>query len=174
MKIALIAAVALNGVIGKNNKLPWTLKQDLPNFKRVTMGSNVIMGANTFQSILDMLKKPLPGRINIVITRNPSKFKEYDNVLYATSVEKALEIAQSHSPDGTVFVIGGEQIFNATWPRADEFYLTRVMDISIEGDTYFLDWVDGLWREDTKPVEIFNEPGSTHNYSFHHLVRESK
>ena len=127
MKISLIAAVAENGVIGRDGQLPWRLPADLQHFKTLTLGKPVVMGRKTWQS----LGRPLPGRRNIVISRNPQFRAEGADIF--PSLEQAL--ASLHAVD-EVMVIGGGEIYQAAWSRADTLYLTRV-HASPEGDTRF-------------------------------------
>ena len=98
MKISLIAAFSEGRVIGKDGKIPWTLKEDLKHFRNKTEGCSVVMGRKTFESI----GRPLPNRLNIVMTRNPKKLKGVKEV---TNREEALKIASSYSEE--VFIIGG-------------------------------------------------------------------
>jgi dihydrofolate reductase len=141
--LALIVAVADNGVIGSNNALPWRLPEDMRHFKRVTMGKPIVMGRKTFESI----GKPLPGRTNIVVTRNPS-FKAA-GVEVVPSLDAALALAMhTAGRDGAAeaVVIGGAQIYRAALPRADRLYLTEV-HAAVEGDAVLpaIDWTQ--WRE---------------------------
>ena len=133
MKISLIVAVSRNGAIGLNNQLPWYLPEDLKYFKSVTMGKPLIMGRKTFDSI----GRPLPGRANIVLTRDPQWTS--DGVEVVQSVEQALvagEIACEAADVDEIMVIGGEQIYRMTIDLADRIYLTQV-DVDVEGDAFF-------------------------------------
>jgi dihydrofolate reductase len=133
MKISLIVAVSRNGAIGLNNQLPWYLPEDLKYFKSVTMGKPLIMGRKTFDSI----GRPLPGRANIVLTRDPQWTS--DGVKVVQSVEQALvagEIACEAADVDEIMVIGGEQIYRMTIDLADRIYLTQV-DVDVEGDAFF-------------------------------------
>jgi dihydrofolate reductase len=136
MSLALIVAVAENGVIGRDNALPWHISEDLRYFKQVTSGKTVIMGRKTFQSI----GRPLPNRTNIVVTRDPA-FKA-EGVLVAHSLDDAL----SKAGDGEAMVIGGSSLFEETLSRADRFYLTEIHR-AYEGDVHFPNWDRALWRE---------------------------
>ena len=145
MKLSLIVATAHNNVIGRNNELPWHLPQDLKYFKSVTLGKPIIMGRKTFESI----GKPLPGRTNIVVTRQ--KNWSFAGVLVAKSVEEALEIGKQfcneqgkHAEE--VMVIGGAEIYRHALSLADRIYLTRI-DVSIEGaDAYFPELAPDSWE----------------------------
>jgi len=137
VKISLIVAAADNRCIGINNALPWYLPEDLKYFKRVTMGKPIIMGRKTFESI----GKPLPGRTNIVITRDGDRFKSVPSLVIATSRDAALQLARDVAErDGVeeAMVIGGAGIYELFLPRADRLYYTRVQ-ASINGDAFFPD-----------------------------------
>jgi dihydrofolate reductase len=124
MTITLIVAVADNGVIGRDNELPWHLPEDLKRFKRLTMGKPIVMGRKTFESI----GKPLPGRVNIVVTRDPGYRRE--GVIVTHDVDSALRAA-GEVPE--IMVIGGAELFRSLLPRAGRVHLTRVHG-NIEGD----------------------------------------
>lgn len=143
MKLALICAMSENRVIGKNNTLPWRLPEDLKYFKRTTMGSSVIMGRKTWDSI----GKVLPGRTNIIVTRSPTL--QIERVKMALSVPEAIELAE-HAAfiDGSdeAFIIGGAELYSEAMPFADRFYLTRV-HAEVEGDTFLQSFDEAAWRE---------------------------
>ncbi len=122
--ITLIVAVADNGVIGRDNALPWRLPEDLKRFKRLTMGKPILMGRRTWESI----GRPLPGRHNIVVTRDPNY--QRDGVTVVHDVEAALAAAEA-APE--IMVIGGSELFGALLPRAGRVHLTRVHG-NIDGD----------------------------------------
>lgn len=161
VKVAAIVAVASNGVIGRNNQLPWYLPNDLKYFKATTMGKPVIMGRKTFESI----GKPLPGRTNIVVTGNTSYQAEGVRVVY--SVSEALKLAESVAiVEGAkeVMVIGGARLYAEVMPQVERLYLTEVK-ADVEGDAYFdeLDMTD--WLEHSR--EDFSAEGpNPYNYSF--------
>lgn len=139
MRISFLAAVAANGVIGRDNKLPWHLSNDLKRFKVLTMGHHVIMGRKTFDEIG---RKPLPGRPNVVISRGPIEPQE--NVAGVHSVEEAL--ASIPASEDEVFILGGGEIFRQTMHRATRMYITQI-HADIAGDTYFPDFDDvNEWR----------------------------
>lgn len=141
--IALIAAMANNRVIGRDNQLPWHIAEDLRFFKRMTLGKPLIMGRNTFES----LGRPLPGRPHIVISRNPDY--QPAGVERAATLEAAIaratELAQASSAD-EIMVIGGAQVYAAALPYARRIYLTLV-DAEVAGDTHFPAIDSALWRE---------------------------
>jgi dihydrofolate reductase len=124
MKLVIIAAIARNRVIGKNGKIPWHIPEDLQRFKQLTTGHTVLMGRRTF----DSLDRPLPNRLNIVITT-----KVINGVRSYPSLDYALQALKNEKE---VFVIGGGKIFNEALRMADELRLTLV-DKEVDGDTYF-------------------------------------
>jgi dihydrofolate reductase len=141
--VSLIVAAADNDVIGRDNKLPWHLPEDLGYFKRMTMGKPVVMGRKTFESI----GRPLPGRTNIVITRNLDWRAE--GVRALADLEAALALAQEIALiDGVeeLMVVGGAEIYAAALPLADRIYLTRVhADVAGDARLPAIDWAE--WRE---------------------------
>lgn len=138
MIISMIAAMADNRVIGKDNQMPWHLPADFAWFKRSTMGKPVVMGRKTYESI----GRPLPGRLNIVISRDSSL--SIEGVTTVASIEAALE-AVNHVDE--VMIIGGGTIYSSCLPLANKLYLTHI-DLSVEGDTQFPDWGEG-WNKVT-------------------------
>ncbi len=129
MRLALIVAMAENGIIGRGNDLPWHLSGDLKHFKSVTMGKPMIMGRKTFDSI----GKPLPGRANIVVTRDPSLRAEGVRVVH--DFHEALRVAEGIARGGgaeETIVIGGAQIYELALPKADRIYLTEIHQ-SVDG-----------------------------------------
>ncbi len=129
MRLSLIAAVARNGVIGKEGGLPWRLPADLKRFKAVTTGHAVIMGRRTWEEI----RRPLPGRRNIVLSRDPAFLAPGAEVV--PDLAEALARARA-SQDDEGFVIGGAQLYAAALPLVDRLHLTR-LDYDAEGDTLF-------------------------------------
>jgi len=140
-EIILIAAVAENGVIGRDGDMPWRLSSDLKRFKKVTMGKPVIMGRKTYQSI----GRPLPGRLNIVISKS---LQTLDGCSVAPDLETALKIAAgslNQSGENAICVIGGGQIYRQAIGHADRMDITHVQ-AEVDGDTVFpeiseVDWV---------------------------------
>lgn len=129
MRISMIVATAKNGVIGKDNALPWHLPADLKYFKFITMGKPIVMGRKTFDSI----GRPLPGRQNIVITRDTSWHA--DGITIIHDVEDLVSVLDD--PDANeVMIIGGAQIYNALIDKADRLYITEV-DLDVDGDAFF-------------------------------------
>ncbi len=146
VRISLIVAVSENGVIGKDGGIPWRLSSDLKHFRRITFGKPVVMGRKTYAS----LGKPLDYRDNIVITRNPDKFRDEhgDVVDVASSLEEALRIAGQRARERwveEVMVIGGAEIYEAALEHAGRIYLTRV-HAEVDGDTYFVTLDPAAWR----------------------------
>ncbi|HTM60002.1 MAG TPA: dihydrofolate reductase [Burkholderiales bacterium] len=136
-KVYLVAALAANGVIGRNGQLPWHLPEDLKHLKQLTLGHPVIMGRRTWESLP---KKPLPGRDNIVVTRRPG----YDapGAAVASSLDAALALCVGES---VVFVIGGEQLFAESLPTAAGLVLTEIHR-DYEGDVSFPKYDRSRWR----------------------------
>jgi dihydrofolate reductase len=143
-KISLLAAVARNGVIGHQGRLPWHLPEDLRRFKRLTLGHPVIMGRKTYDSILQTLGKPLPGRENIVVTRSAGFAAPGCRV--AASIEGALTAAAGAPGGDEVFVIGGAEIYRLAFPLATQLDMTEI-DADFEGDAWFPAYDHDEWRE---------------------------
>nr|AIA18632.1 Dihydrofolate reductase [uncultured bacterium] len=129
MRISFIVAKAENNAIGLNNKLPWHLKDDLQNFKKLTMGHHILMGRKTFESI----GKPLPGRMSLVISSEPRAATE--SVFWFPNIWRAIKQAE-RAGETELFIIGGEKIFKSALTIADRIYLTNVMG-EVKGDTFF-------------------------------------
>ncbi|HEX8988285.1 MAG TPA: dihydrofolate reductase [Rhodocyclaceae bacterium] len=137
--LTLIAAVARNGIIGKDNRLPWQLPEDMAHFKALTTGHAVIMGRKTWDSLPPKFR-PLPQRTNIVVTRDPA-FRAAG----ATAVH-SLEAAVAAAGTGEAFVIGGAEIYALALPLADTLEITEV-DLDAEGDASFPAFGRREWRE---------------------------
>lgn len=131
MKISLILAISRNNVIGNNNKLPWRLKDDLLNFKRITEGHHVVMGRKTFDSI----GKPLKGRTNMVLSKSNKDLDKINDVFSFDNIEDCIKFAKENN-ETELFIIGGAQIYDLFLPLASTIYMTKVMTV-IEGDTKF-------------------------------------
>lgn len=161
MKISLIVAKAENGCIGRNNKLPWYLPGDLKYFKQATMGKPIIMGRKTWES----LKGPLPGRANIVITRQAGYLA--DGARVVPSLDAALTLAEHialiDGVDETV-VIGGAEIYTQALPRTRRMYVTEV-HAAVEGDAFFPTVDASQWREVGRD-RFTAEPPNQYDYSF--------
>lgn len=135
MGITIIAAVARNGVIGKDGALPWRLPADLKFFKERTMGRPVLMGSRTYRS----LGKPLPGRINVILSRRMDAAPE--GCVLVRSVEEAVRRYR----DAELMVIGGADVYRQTLPLADRLILTEI-DAEVEGDAFFPSFDRGEWK----------------------------
>lgn len=143
MKLSLIWAMSDNRVIGNDNELPWHLPNDLQFFKKMTMGKPIIMGRKTFESI----GRPLPGRVNIVITR--SQDWQHEGVLVVNSVDMAIQAAEDLAFDQQieeVIIMGGAQIYKQTINKADQLYITEVK-AELEGDAFFPEFDLSVWKE---------------------------
>lgn len=166
MKLTLVVAVAQNGVIGADGDLAWRISDDLKWFKEITLGKPIVMGRKTFQSI----GKALPGRDNIVVTRD-MRF-DADDVYIARSIDAAIKLA-SECADRTgadeICVIGGGEIYAQTIAQADRIYLTRVA-ATVEGDTRFPAIDSGCWRE-TLAGAAEKGPKNDHDCEFFILDR---
>lgn len=164
-RVALVVAVAENGVIGRNGALPWRMPSDLKMFRKVTLGKPVIMGRKTFQSI----GKALAGRDNLVVTRDAA-FKAEGVEAFASvdeAVARAQALAAARGVD-EIAVIGGADIFKAMLPRAYRLYLTRIHG-SPAGDTYFApDMVN--WREMSR-IQLERGPGDEYDATLTVLER---
>jgi dihydrofolate reductase len=161
VKVVLVAAVAENGVIGRDNKLPWHIRSDLQHFKRLTVGRPVIMGRKTFESI----GKPLKDRTNIVITRDPNYAAE--GVLVAPSLPAAMDLARRDAlarGADSIAVIGGSGVFAESLGIADRLEITLV-HASPQGDTLFPPIDSKIWRE-TKRVRQEAAPADDADISF--------
>ena len=155
--ISMIVARSRNHVIGRDNQMPWKISADLQFFKRVTMGHPVVMGRKTWESI----GRPLPGRRNIVVSRNAQL--QLTGAEVAGSLDEALDRLSESS---RVFVIGGEQLFKQAFGKADRLYITEIeMDVD-GGDTFFEVPDQASWKE------IERTPGSEGNITFHFVTLE--
>lgn len=158
--------MASNRVIGRNNSLPWHLSEDLKYFKRTTMGHCIIMGRKTWESI----GRVLPGRTNIVVSRNPDYTAT--GIKVVTSLEAAIRLAESQAViDGTreAFIIGGVALFAAALPMADRFHLTRV-HADVEGDTHLEAFDESEWREVSRE-DFSHDERNPYDYSICVLER---
>jgi dihydrofolate reductase len=151
--ISIIVAVAENGVIGSDNRLPWHLPDDLKRFKALSLGKPIVMGRRTFESI----GRPLPGRTNIVVSRQPGLAIE--GAIVVPSLDAALE-ATGAAPE--VVVIGGAEIFRLALPRTDTIHLTRV-HASVAGNVHFPELDPANWREAAVEHHAADE---RHQYAF--------
>jgi dihydrofolate reductase len=141
MEKIIIAAVAENGVIGKDGDIPWHYSEDLKHFKQKTTNHSVIMGRKTYFSLPEDFR-PLPDRKNIVLSRSNPELPESVNL--ANSLEESWEIAENHS--GKAFIIGGAGVYEQAMKESDKMILTRIHE-EYEGDTYFPEWNKENWEE---------------------------
>jgi len=159
--ISLIVAHDLNRVIGMDNKMPWHIPSELAYFKEKTMGKAIVMGRNTFESI----GRPLPGRLNVVITRNLSY--EPEGVTVVHTIEDAIRVATEYHED--VMVIGGEQIFKEVLPYADLLYVTLI-EKKYQGDTFFPAY-ENDWVINSSSETITTENGLNYTYLIYRRVQ---
>ena len=155
MRVSLIAALARNRVIGRNNRLPWRLSADLKHFKALTMGKSIVMGRKTFESI----GRPLPGRTNIVLTRDTG-FRA-PGCIVVHSIDEALQAAAGQEE---VMVMGGADLYRQLLPRADRLYLTEVK-AEVAGDAWFPDFEAADWREQER-VSCQADADNEYDYDF--------
>ncbi len=137
MYISIIAAMDRNHLIGNNNQLPWHLPADFAHFKSTTMGKPIVMGRKTYESI----GKPLPGRTNIVLSRNPET--QFEGVVCVNNFVDALAAVADAQE---IMIIGGSTIYEMLLPQANRMYLTFV-DAEFEGDAWFPEFDDNQWLE---------------------------
>ncbi|MDD5750858.1 MAG: dihydrofolate reductase, partial [Candidatus Pacebacteria bacterium] len=143
MIISIIVAIGRNGVIGNKNSLPWNIPADLEYFKKQTLNKPIVMGSRTFESI----GRPLPGRLNIVLSLNADYKAE--GCLVATSIEQAIELAEQSDmgqKSGELMVCGGRSVYEQFLPLARRMYLTFI-DADFEGEVFFPQYDEGQWQE---------------------------
>ncbi len=160
---SLIVAMDQNGLIGRDNDLPWRLSADLKYFKQITMGKPIIMGRKTHESI----GRPLPGRQNIVITRDESFFAEGCTIV--SSIPGALQAAGEVEE---VMFMGGASLYEQVLPQVNRLYLTQV-HATLAGDTWFPEWDPKEWTEVSR-VDYLADEKNAFDYSFIVLERDTK
>ena len=158
---SLVVAMSRNRVIGRDNRLPWRLPEDLAYFKRVTLGHPIIMGRRTWESI----GRPLPGRLNIVVSRNP--VYQAAGATLVGSLEAAWKAAAGAAE---AHVIGGTSLFAEALPQADRIHLTEV-DADVPGDTWFPEFDRSQWSERVVATQARDE---RHEYPFRIVVLERR
>ena len=164
MRVSLVVAIAENGVIGRDNALPWRLPDEMAHFRKVTMGHPLVMGRRTYESI----GKPLPGRTNIVVTRNPHF--QAPGCIVVTSLQAALDAAAKSPGADEVCVMGGTSLFEEAFPVADVLHLTEVQ-AAVPGDTFFPPFDRSAWVEH----EVARHPADArHAYPFRILRLERR
>jgi dihydrofolate reductase len=164
MKVSLVAAVAENRVIGKNNDLPWHLPDDMKFFMEVTKGHYVILGRKNYESLPKKFK-PLPNRINIIVTRQ----KDFDapGCMVVHTMKEALAIARDNGEEEAM-VIGGSEIYALALPSADRLYITEVK-ANVDGDVRFPDFDKKEWNEVSR---ITHEKDERHAFAFDFVLYE--
>jgi len=165
--VSLVYAISKNGVIGRDGGLPWRLKSDMALFKQITLFKPVIMGRKTWDSLP---KKPLPGRLNVVLSRDGSF--EPHGALVCEGIDEALQIAREQAADDgaeEVCVIGGAGVFAAALPKAKRLYVTEV-DAVVEGDTHLPPLDESQWREVSREAHPAG-PEDDHAFVFRVLER---
>jgi len=153
LRIVIIVAIAKNGVIGKvNGEMPWHVKEDFQHFKKTTMGFPIIMGRKSFES----MGKPLPGRENIIVTRNTNLKYDFDGIKIFYSLQDAVDYSKSLNKD-KIFITGGGEIYNQSISFADEMIISH-MKFDVVGDVKFPDFNVDDWkiisREEKEEFEI--------------------
>ncbi len=163
MKISLIVAMATNRAIGLDNKMPWHLSADLKKFKAITMGSPIVMGRKTYESI----GRPLPGRNNIIISRN----LDYQQVgcLVFNDINTAIETSSKDADE--IFIIGGAELYKAVLPLANNLYLTLINQ-DFKGDTFFPEIDFNAWTEISRE-DVSDDMSVNFSYSFLKLSKSN-
>lgn len=166
MKISLIAAVAANGVIGRNNDLPWHLPDDMKFFMETTKGHYVVLGRKNYES-LPPKYKPLPNRTNIIVTRQ----KNFDapGCLVVHTIDEAIALARDNG-EQEAMIIGGAEIYKLALPSADRLYLTEIK-AKVDGDVRFPYFDRGEWKEVSR---VPHEKDERHKYAFDFVMYERK
>jgi dihydrofolate reductase len=159
--LSLIVAMARNGVIGKDNALPWRLSIDLKRFRALTMAHHIIMGRKTFESI----GRLLPGRKTVIVSRNPNF--HFEGATVVPSVEVAIEVCDD---DPEIFFIGGAEIYRQVMDIVDRIYLTEV-DASVDGDAFFSPFNRAHWQEISQEKFPANE---LNDYPHRYTILERK
>ena len=136
--ISLVVAMGLNREIGVNNQIPWKLSEDLKNFKKTTMGHHILMGRKTYESI----GKPLPGRTNIILTRNSNY--QVPDCITVTSLDEAIKLAKTKG-ETELMVIGGAEIYKEALSRANRIYLSKI-EFKGKADAYFPEFNELDWK----------------------------
>lgn len=162
MEIAMIAAVAENGVIGKDNDLVWSLPDDMKYFMNTTKDHFIVLGRKNYESIPPKFR-PLPNRTNVVITRQPA-FK-LDNAQVVHSLEEAIGLCKKHKQK-KIFIIGGGQIYEQALTQTDTLYITEIHH-AFEGDTFFPEYNKEEWEEVSR---IHHPVDDKHKYPFDFVV----
>ncbi|WP_363466403.1 dihydrofolate reductase [Halogeometricum borinquense] len=147
IEYVLVAAVAENGVIGRDGRMPWHFSEDMAHFKQTTMGHPVILGRKTYENIVDAIGEPFPGRTSIVLSSRELDLPE--GAVLANSIKEATERAESVAEEmgvETVYVVGGARVYAQFLSRATRMILTEIHD-SYDGETEFPEWEEAMWTE---------------------------
>ena len=152
--ISMIAAIGKGRELGKGNDLLWHIPEDLKRFRAITNGHPCVMGRKTFESIVAILKKPLPNRTNIVVTRD--KDWAYEGVLAVNTIEEAIQLAKRKPGGEEVFIIGGGQIYELGLSYADKLYLTLI-DATKEADSFFPEYEKIFTKKVFEEAREFDE-----------------
>ncbi|UJP05092.1 MAG: dihydrofolate reductase [Nitrosomonas sp.] len=167
LRLSILVAMARNRVIGRNNQLPWHLPADLKHFKFLTMGQAIVMGRKTFESI----GKPLPGRINIIITHQTDY--EVPGATVVHSLENALlaceENSESDDSNSEHFIIGGEKLYRQTIKLCQRLYITEIQR-EFDGDVFFPEFERANWEEIQRDKHVSEKD----NLEFHFVILERK
>ena len=166
MEIAMIAAVAENGVIGKDNDLVWSLPDDMKYLMNTTKDHFILLGRKNYESLPPKFR-PLPNRTNVVITRQPAF--QLDNAFVVHSLKEAIDLCKKENQE-KIFVIGGGQIYEQALPQTDTLYITEIHH-SFDGDTFFPDYDKNEWKEVSRE---HHEKDERHKYSFDFVVYKRK
>lgn len=165
LRLSLLVAMAKNRVIGRDNKLPWHLPADLKHFKFLTMGQTIVMGRKTYESI----GKPLPGRVNIIITRQEGY--EVPGATVVSSIDDALLMCEKiRSINGENFIIGGEELYRQTLKICQRIYITEIQR-DFEGDVHFPEVDPNEWEETQRDKHISENDT---NLEYHFVVLDRK
>lgn len=166
--ISIIVAVSANNAIGKGNRMPWHIPEDLKYFKRTTTGHPVVMGYNTF---LSLGGKPLPGRKNIVVSTR-QKTGAHDGAEFFDSLQKAIETAEN--ADSEVFIIGGGHLYKSAIAFVDRLYITEIDTVIDDADTFFPDVNPDEWKEFSRSEKIHDEKsGCNLQFVVYDRIRDS-
>jgi len=142
MRLAIVAAIAENGVIGDDGEMPWHYSADLKRFKELTVGHPVILGRKTYEAIVDRLGEPLPDRLNVVLSTQEQTLP--DGAEHAESIDEAVEIAAETGAE-VAYVVGGATVYEQFLPRTDRLYITEIPE-KPDGDTTFPEWDRSQWE----------------------------
>jgi dihydrofolate reductase len=167
MKISIVVAVAENDAIGNGGNLLWHLPKDMEYFKTITMGHHVVMGRKTYESIPEKFR-PLPGRVNIVVTRQKNYAAPGCKVV--SSVEEAIEFAEANE-ETELMIIGGGEIYREVFGMADKIYLTKVHHTFKNADTFFPEITKFRWQPVFRERHFADEK---HKYDFEFIILEKK